>query len=222
MLLALLALLTGCPKPVPVAAEPVPCVEPAPPAPGAPLADLQERIGVLLGRAQDGDQQQRLIALQDLLLAQYTRPPEDQQAVQRYAEQILDIENRSLPVELEVILPIDIQPVAPEELPTIKPDEQIKAAMEAIDAGRLEEAIGLLQSMQWPETVEMREAATRSLLTGVSERVEKMRERRSVETLKAAARLLEEMIGRFPEAELTPKLREQLEEVEAEIKVMGG
>lgn len=220
-MLLILAFFTGCPKPVPVAAEPVPCVEPAP-APGAPLADLQERIGVLLGRAQDGDQQQRLIALQDLLLAQYTRPPEDQQAVQRYAEQILDIENRSLPVELEVILPIDIQPVAPEELPTIKPDEQIKAAMEAIDAGRLEEAIGLLQSMQWPETVEMREAATRSLLTGVSERVEKMRERRSVETLKAAARLLEEMIGRFPEAELTPKLREQLEEVEAEIKVMGG
>ena len=177
---------------------------------------------MLLGRAQDGDQQQRLIALQDLLLAQYTRPPEDQRAVQRYAEQILDIENRNLPVELEVILPIDIQPVVPEELPTIKPEEQIQAAMEAIDAGRLEEAIALLQSMQWPETVEMREEAIRNLLSGVSERAAKMRESRSVETLKGAARLLEEMIGRFPEAELTPKLKEQLEGVRAEIKVMGG
>lgn len=221
LLLALL--LAACPKPAPVATpEPAPCAPPpAPPAPPA-LADLQERVGVLLERAQDGDQQQRLIALQDLLLAQYTQSPEAQQIVQRYAQQIADIENRNLPVALEAVLPLAIEPVAVEELPTIKPEEQIRQAMEAVDAGRYEEAIALLRGMQWPETVELRDKATESLLSGLSSRADRMRESRSVEDLQAAARLLEDAVQRFPDAPLTPKLQEQLDAIRAEIKVMGG
>ena len=216
-------LLAACPKPAPVAtAEPVPCAPPpAPPAPPA-LADLQERIGVLIERAQDGDQQQRLIALQDLLLAQYTQTPEAQQIVQRYAEQIAEIENRNLPVALEAVLPLAIEPVTVEELPTIRPEEQIQQAMAAVDAGRYDEAIELLRGMQWPETVELREKATSQLLSGLSARADKMRESRSVEDLQAAARLLEDAIQRFPDAALTPKLKEQLDAIQTEIKVMGG
>ena len=127
-----LILLLACLHPTPVASPPCPVVEVSQPVPSE-VVSLDAQITILLEGTEDADQQERLYALRELLINSGKMTIEDRQRVGRYAEQVLKIEARSLPmpmaepeeknpiedVPIEDLLPIE--PTPPDVLDPVPP-----------------------------------------------------------------------------------------------------
>ena len=185
-----LLLLLACPKtlPPPSVGSPVPVSAPALPTVAADFAPLEEQISGMLASADQGDQLDRLVVLQELLLKTRGMDPAAQRALFVYADQLLKIEQRNLPMP--------IADASPDALITaVEPQGvAVSAADQAawLDA-ELQKATDLLVS------------ATH--LEGAARRA----------PLEKARDILDAAVRRYPDSPKAAELQKQLEQVKQDL-----
>lgn len=222
----MLALIACIDKRPPPALATVPEVQMAAsvPAPAPPPAasEVEKRIAEMIVISDNVDQIERLNELKELLYAIRGKDPEAQAVVLSAMGRLLDIEVRALPMPVaDENTMMKIQDISTESLPSIVPTERIDAAAKACEEKRYEEAITLLEGMLWPEAVEIREQAIDGWILAEIAEAARLRQGRSVTALKQARDILSTALARYPKNSHAFELLQALDEVQAELEVLG-
>lgn len=187
-----LLLLLACPKaPVPTPVVPAPAPVAAPPVPAPGFGPLEEQVSRMLASADQGDQLDRLVILQEMLLKTRGMDAEAQRVLYVYADQMLKIEQRNLPMPVaEPDASGAVSIVAPENL---TPIQSSSAEIEAWLEGEQRRANELLVE------------ATR--LEGDARLV----------PMRKAKEILEKAAGRFPDAARAADMQHQVEQIQRDL-----
>jgi hypothetical protein len=225
MLLLLIACLH---RPAPVEA---PAQAPPPPPPPQELpaskGELEQNIARLLPLVEQGDQLDRLIVLQELMIQSHSLDPRSQELIDRSVEKWLAIEQRSLPMPVaEADALPTISTLSAEDFPPIPPTvaERMQVARQTMAAGKWLEAEALLEGMSETEAVALRlqiqgEWLLRknSEITGLYQSALRMVPGAGrQETMQQLAGQLQAAIARFPAHPEAESLRGLLRDVQAE------
>ena len=224
----MLFLLIAClHRPVPVA---IPVEPPPPPPPQEVLpskGELEQKISSLLPMVEQGDQLDRLIVLQELMIQSHSLDSRSQELIDRAVEKWLAIEQRSLPMPVAEgdVVPT-ISTLSAEDFPPIAPTtaERMAEARRAQSKGKLLEAEALLVGLNEPEAVALRtQLQGEWLLRKNSEITELYRAALRMvpgagrqETMQQLLGQLQAAIAHFPAHPESDSLRGLLKDVQAE------
>ena len=223
----MLFLLIAClHRPVPVE---VPVEVPAPPPPEIPVSkgELEQKIAGLLPMVEQGDQLDRMIVLQELMIQSHSLDPQAQALIDRSVEKLLAIEQRNLPMPVaEAEAVPTISTLSAEDFPPIAPTtaERMAVARQARSNGKLLEAEALLVGLDEPEAVVLRmQLQGEWLLRKNSEITELYRAALRMvpgagrqETMQQLMSQLQAAIAHFPAHPEAESLRGLLKDVQAE------
>ncbi len=211
------------PVEAPVQAPPPPPPQEVPPSKG----ELEQKIAGLLPLVEQGDQLDRLIVLQELMIQSHRLDAGAQALIDRSVEKLLAIEQRSLPMPVaEAEATPTISTLAAEDFPSIPPTtaERLLVARQTMEAGKWLEAEALLQGMSEPEAVALRSQIQGEWLLRKNGEITELYQSalRMVpgagrqETMQQLAEQLQVAIDRFPAHSEAESLRGLLRDVQAE------
>ena len=189
---------------------------------------LESRLQAVLAVSADTDQQDRLVALRDLMMAMRNREPSAQRRVYEAVERLLVIEERTLPQPLVGVgtTPVDVVEEvipAPVDTGTVLADSR-----KALAENRPLDAVALLAPLTTPEAATLRKEAIDTWARSERERVGHAfvgaramppgPER--VEALEAVRVALVVINERFPDNAYAQAIRDNLAKVEADLKAV--
>lgn len=222
-----LFLLLACPKAPEPTALPVTTPPSAEVLTAAPsFAPLEEQVARMLASVDQGDQLDRLVILQEFLLKTRGMDATAQKALYVYAEQLVQIEQRSLPMPIaEPSGDTTIMAVDPSAMAPILPDpaDRIDAARKSVEQHHYEDAIRQVEGMTELEAVKVRESAKEAWFAEVSQEVTdllvastRLEGAARREPLLKAQKLLQNFLGKVTDsAEAKAKMEEVSRELEA-------